>query len=366
MSEPTISRRSVLSASAASALLAACSRGGGGLVDENPRGIGVAVVGLGTLTTGQVIPALAQTQNCYLAGLVSSSADKLRELGAATGVPEDAQYTYDDFDRIAQNREIQFVYIAVPNALHADFAVRAARAGKHVLCEKPLAASVKQAESMIAASKAARKYLAVGYRVHFSPHHREVLRLSREQVFGPVSYVRANIGFSLGEDADWRLKRNLAGGGVLLEQGVYAVHAARSLIGMNPVQVFGHETTSDPARFAEVEESVIWTMLFPNGAIAQCGASYTMPMNKLWAGAKAGSFELEPAYGYDNLRGISTAGDIQAERANQFVAQFDDFAARIRDGVPPEKNSGEEGLIDVEIVNAIYESIREGRPIALG
>jgi predicted dehydrogenase len=365
MAEQRISRRSLLSASAASALLAACGTRTGGSGGD-ARGIGIAVVGIGILVSDQILPALAQTKNCYLAGLVSSSREKLAALGAPLGVPDNAQYTYDEFDRIADNPNIHAVYIAVPNALHAEYAVRAARAGKHVLCEKPMAVSVEQGEAMLAASNAAGKYLAVAYRVQYSPHHQAALRLSRDQTFGAIQYVRANIGFGMGaDDGGWRLSRELAGGGVLLEQGVYAVQTARSLIGMNPIEVFGHEAGSDPARFAEVEESVVWTMRFPNGAIAQCGASYTMAMNKLWAGAKDGYFELEPAYGYDNLRGISTAGDIQAERANQFVAQFDDFAARIRDGVPPDQNSGEEGMKDVRIISAIYESIRVGKPIAL-
>jgi predicted dehydrogenase len=361
MPKQAISRRSLLSGTAASAMLAACGRSSDG---GDPRGIGVAMVGLGALT-GRIIPAIAQTENCYLAGLVSSGRDKLRELGAAHGVPENAQYTYDDFDRIAENPDIQFVYIAVPNALHAEFAVRAAKAGKHVLCEKPLAASIEQAEAMIAASKAARKHLAVAYRLQFSAHHQELIRLSNEQTFGPVKYVGAGIGFVGLEDGDWRLKRELAGGGALLEQGVHLVQAVRAVIGANPVEVFGHESKSDPARYAEVDESVFWTMRFPNGELAQCGASYTMRMNRLWAGATSGSFGLEPAFSSANVEGRSSAGVIEAKDENQFVSQFDDFASRIRDGVPPGLNSGEEGLRDVRIISAIYESIRAREPVTI-
>ena len=362
MTEQTISRRSVLSMAAASAMLAACSSRN----ESNTRGIGVALIGIGTVTTARMIPALRQTKNCHLAGLVSSSRDKLRDLGAQHGVPENAQYTYDELDRIAENDAIQCVYIATPNALHADFAVRAARAGKHVMCEKPMAATVEQCEAMIAASKDAGKYLAVAYRLQFSPHHQEIVRLSREQTFGPVLYAGANIGFGI-EDGDWRLKRELAGGGVLLEQGVHVVQAVRDLMGMAPVEVFGYESKSDPKRYAEVDESVIWTMRFSNGAMAQCGASYTMRMNRLWGAAANGSFELEPAFSSNNVQGRSAAGefDSKAANVNQFVPQLDDFAARIRDGTPPVSNSGEQGLIDVRIISAIYESIRGGNPITV-
>jgi hypothetical protein len=219
-------------------------------------------------------------------------------------------------------------------------------------------------EAMIAASRSAGKYLAVAYRLQYSPHHREMVRLARERVYGPVQLMQANIGFGI-EDDDWRLRRELAGGGVLLEQGVYAVQATRSLNGFPPVEVLGHESKSDAKRYAEVEESAVWTMRFPDGAIAHCGASYSMRMNRLWAGAAEGFFELEPAYTYDNLRGQSTGGKIDASQVNQFALQLDDFARFIRDGVPPVLNSGEEGLQDLRIIDAIYQSIREGRPVAV-
>jgi predicted dehydrogenase len=361
MSEWTTSRRDVLLGFGAAAGLMACGRGAPGAGGER---LGVALVGIGDLAQGQIIPAIRQSGSCRLAGLVSGSRDKLRDLGDRFDVPENARYSYDDFDRIAANPDIDFVYILLPNAMHAEYAVRAAQAGKHVLCEKPLAVSVEEGEAMIAASRSAGKYLAVAYRLQYSPHHREMVRLAREQVYGPVRLVQANIGFGI-EDDDWRLKRALAGGGVLLEQGVYAVQAARSLNGHSPVEVLGHVSKSDAKRFAEVEESAAWTMRFPDGAIAHCAASYSMRMNRLWAGAADGFFELEPAFTYDNLRGVTSDGKIDAAQVNQFALQLDDFAHGVQQEAPPDLNSGEEGLRDLRIIEAIYQSIREGRPVSV-
>src|SRR5688572_15175028 len=355
MTEWMTSRREVLLGIGAAASVMACGRGA---PDGQGTKLGVALVGIGDLAQSQVIPAIRRTGRCRLAGLVSGGSDKLRDLGGRFDVAENALYSYDDFDRIAENPDIDIVYILLPNAMHAEFAVRAAQAGKHVLCEKPLAVTVAEGEAMIAASRTAGKYLAVAYRLQYSPHHREMVRLARDQVYGPVQLVQANIGFGI-EDGDWRLKRKLAGGGVLLEQGVYAVQAARSLNGYPPVEVFAHESKSDPKRYAEVEESAHWTMRFPDGAIAHCAASYSMRMNRLWAGAAEGFFELEPAYTYDNLRGTSSGGKIDAAQVNQFALQLDDFARCVQQEAPPELNSGEQGLHDLRIIQAIYQSIRE-------
>ncbi len=360
MENSSYSRRDILIAMGGAAGLAACGSGS----NSGAGGLGVAVVGLGGLSLGQVVPALQKTEYCRLAGLVSSSRDKLRDIGSRHDVPEDAQFTYDEFDRIADNPDIDAVYIALPNALHAEYAIRAAEAGKHVLCEKPLAVSVDECNAMIAASNAAGTYLGVAYRLAFEPNHLEIIRLGREQAFGPVQIVRADIGFPIGDD--WRLNPQLAGGGVLLEQGIYAINAARQIFGEVPVDVTGHISGSNPERFVGVEESAFWTMRFPSSGIAQCAASYTVRMDRIWAGADGGFFGLEPAYIYDGLRGDSSSGSIKHGGHNQFVAMLDEFASRIQQNLPLGEIAAEEGLLDVRIIEAIYEAVREQRPIEVG
>jgi glucose-fructose oxidoreductase len=287
---PGIDRREVLIGVGAAAGLAAC----GVTEDSSQAKVGVAVLGIGELALNTIIPGIQESANCRLTGLISSSIDKLRELGAQFNVPVSGQYLYDDLERIADNPDIDFVYIAVPNALHAEYSIRAARAGKHVLCEKPMAVTVEQCEAMIAASAAAGKQLAVNYRFQFDPRYLEMQRLAREEVFGMAKLYRASIGFPLPRE-DWRLSRDMSGG-LLMEQGVYAVSTACDMAGETPVEIVAHAAKSDPERFAEVEESIYWSMQFPSGAVAQCFTSYTVRMNELRVDAVSGYFELNPAY----------------------------------------------------------------------
>jgi len=359
--EQTISRRRVLAGVGATTALYACSRNA---LDAAKPKLGVAVVGIGGLSLSQIIPALRQTKRCYLAGLVSSDVAKLRDIGARNDVPRSGQFTYDEFDKIAENGDIDFVYIAVPNALHAEFAVRAARAGKHVFCEKPLAVSVGQCRTMISACKEAGTYLATAYRLQFEPHYLEMIRLAKEAVFGPVRIIQAEIGYPIG-DSRWRLQRSLAGGGALIEMGIYAVQAARHLAGGEPSEVVGLSSTNDQDRFQDVEQSALWTMAFPSGVIAHCAASYSTGMDRLRVGAADGFFAMEPAYSYDGLRGTTSKGPMDMPQINQFTAEMDEFARCIQEQVPPTRGSGEEALHDVEIVTRIYASIAERRHISM-
>ena len=271
------------------------------------------------------------------------------------GVPASGQYTYDDFDKIAENPAIDLVYIVLPNALHAEYAVRAARAGKHVFVEKPMAVTVEQCRMMMVACDEARKYLGVAYRLQFEALYEEMIRLAKEEVFGPLRFVKADIGFRIGEA--WRLKRDLAGGGALMEMGIYAVQAARHLAREEPIEVFGNILTQDQARYAEVEESAFWTMLFPSGIVAHCAASYTTPMDRLWAGATGGFFQMDPAYSFDGLRGLTLKGAIKERKVNQFAAQLDEFARSIKEGIPLTRGSAQEGLRDIEIITGVYTAM---------
>jgi predicted dehydrogenase len=360
-----ISRREALLGLGAAAGLAACgSRSGAD--GNNYRKLGVAIAGVGGVVKRDVIPSIQRSRHCRLAGFVSSSEDKLRSLGKEFDVPETGQYTYDQFDRIAENRDIDIVYIALPNALHAEYTVRAARAGKHVLCEKPMAVTVEQCEQMIEECGRAGRALAIAYRLHYSPHHQRLIQSVRANEIGSLQIVRADIGYPMRGDGGWRLKRELAGGGVLLEQGVYPVYSARTLMGAEPVEVLGYESRSDPKRFAEVEETVSWSMRFANGAVAHCAASYTVPANRVWAGGSSGWFALDEAYSLDDIEASTNEGGVRIGQVDQFVLQLDSFSQLIQKGAAPGAGiSGMDGLRDVRIISAIYESIRAGKLVRL-
>jgi predicted dehydrogenase len=335
------------------------------------RKIGYALVGLGRLSGGQLAPALQATKLCRLTGLVSGHPEKAREWARQYGVPEKNIYDYDNFDTIRDNPDIDVVYVVLPNSKHAEYTIRAAKAGKHVLCEKPMAVSSKECDAMIAACREAQRQLMVGYRLHFEPFNQEMMRLGREKVFGAVKTIEAGAGFRIGDPAQWRLQKALSGGGSLLDVGVYSLQAARYIAGEEPVAVSASWSKTDPVKFKDVEEETIqFTLKFPGGAVASCMGSYATRLTRFFAGAEDGWFELSPAFGYGPLRGRSfRTGDAEAKEmpftnVNHFAAEMDDFADCILSGRPT-RVPGEEGRRDLRLCEAVYEAAASGRTVAL-
>jgi predicted dehydrogenase len=327
--------------------------------------LGFALCGLGGLSSQQIAPALQKTQNCRLTAIVTDTPAKASDWKTRYGIPDRSVYSYDTMHRMADNPDIDVVYIVTPNALHLDNALAAAAAGKHVFCEKPLEISVERCQKMIDALKAANRRLGVAYRCRYEPHHLECVRIAQEKEFGPLKVIDSYFGFHI-EPSVWRLKRSLSGGGPLLDVGVYALQATRYLTGEEPTWVSGTMTQGDPQRFSEVEESVVWEARFPGGTITHCGASYnSAPVGYIRAVAERGWFALDPAFNYNGIRGTRSDGKaIEFADIDQFAAEMDDFARCIEEKTPS-RVSGEEGLRDVRIMMAIYESARTGRGIDL-
>jgi len=335
------------------------------LAAQSRKKLGFALCGLGELSAGQIAPALRETEHCRLAGVITDTPAKAVEWRNRYGIPERSVYTYDTMHRMADNADIDVVYIVTPNALHLDHAVAAANAGKHVFCEKPMEISVDRCQKMIDALRAANRRLAVAYRCQFEPNHLECIRIARAHEFGALRVMDVYFGFQV-DPSGWRLKRALSGGGPLLDVGVYALQATRYISGEEPTWVSGITTTGDPARFSEVEESVLWQARFPSGIVANCGASYNCaPVGYMRAIAERGWFALDPAFNYQGIRGSRSDGKaIDLPSSNQFAAEMDDFARCILEKTPS-RVSGEEGLRDVRIMTAIYESARSGKPVEL-
>ena len=326
--------------------------------------LGVALCGLGKLSTDQIAPALLKTQHCRLAGIVTGTASKADAWRKKYNLPARSVYTYDTMHRMADNDDIDIVYVVTPNALHLEHTVAAAKAGKHVFCEKPLEISVERCQQMIDACKASGRMLGTAYRCRFEPHHIECMRIAREQELGPVRIIEAGFAIDVGDAEQWRVKRALSGGGALMDVGIYALQATRYLTGEEPVLVSAMETKTDPVKFKEVDETVAWTAQFPGGAIAYCTASFkTHGIKNFRATTDRGWFELDPAYYYGGIKGVRSDGKpLSFPAVDMFAAQLDDFARCIverRPTIVP----GEEGLRDVRILTAIYESIRTGRAV---
>lgn len=366
-----LGRRDVILSAAALAL--SSGLGSGNRAQAAPgRKLGYAIVGLGTYGLGVIIPQFANCEHSRLAAVVSGDPAKARRVATEHGLPASAVYSYADFDRIRDNPNVDIVYVCLPNSMHAEYTIRAARAGKHVMCEKPMAVSVSECEAMIAACKRANRKLMIGYRCHFEPYNLEAMRLARSGIAGKTRYVRSEHGFTQGNPQAWRLKRALAGGGSLMDMGVYSLQAARYMTGEEPIAVTARESTDrrDP-RFTEVEDIIDWTLEFPSGAIASCQSMYSANQNHILLMGDKGRIELEPATRYDgNHMWLGRDGRERAvtppdgPARTQFAGQLDHLAQCVASGAEPIV-SGEEGLRDMRIVEAIYRSAREGRTIRL-
>ncbi|HEY0943232.1 MAG TPA: Gfo/Idh/MocA family oxidoreductase [Steroidobacter sp.] len=360
-----LSRRHFIKGAAAASLAAPFVVSRARAASSNKK-LGVALCGLGSLSTNQIAPALLKTEHCRLAGIISGSDSKASEWRKKYNLPARSVYTYDTMHRMANNDDIDIVYVVTPNALHLEHTLAAAKAGKHVYCEKPLEISVERCQQMIDACKAAGRMLGTAYRCRFEPHHLECIRIAREQELGPVRIIEAGFGIDVGSPDQWRLKHALSGGGALMDVGVYALQATRYLTGEEPISVTATETKTDPVKFEEVDETVTWTAQFPSGATAYCTASFKVGgIKNFRANCERGWFELDPAYYYGGIKGSRSDGKpLSFPQVDMFAAQLDDFARCIKEGrqtiVP-----GEEGMQDVKIMRAIYGSIHTGRTIRI-
>ncbi|HUR12313.1 MAG TPA: Gfo/Idh/MocA family oxidoreductase [Flavitalea sp.] len=323
--------------------------------------LGIALVGLGSYSTGQLAPALQETKDCYLAGIVTGTPAKATEWSQRYRIPEKNIYNYQDFDKIAGNKDIDIVYVVLPIAMHKEFTVRAAAAGKHVICEKPMALNVAECNSMIEACRKANKLLSIGYRLHFEPYNREMMRLGTKKVYGKVKRIDCGNGFVYGGDPNaWRLKKSLAGGGGMMDMGIYAIQGARYVTGMEPLYVTATEEKTKPELFREVDETIYFELEFADGIIAKGKSSYNANINHLKATAEKGWFELSQAYRYGGMAGATSDGPLQLPQINQQAAQMDDFAQCIKNGKQT-RVPGEEGLRDIKVIEAIYKSIASGK-----
>jgi glucose-fructose oxidoreductase len=340
---------------------------------EPGRRLGYAVVGLGKFALNQILPAFGESRHARLVALVSGNRDKARAVASRYGVDEGAIYDYDGFDRIADNPAVDIVYIILPNGLHAEFATRAFKARKHVLCEKPMALTSEECEAMIRAGREADRKLMIAYRAQYEPHNVEAIRRVRAGEIGPLRLVTSDHGRILDpkDPADqWRMVRALAGGGSLYDIGIYSLNAARYLTGEEPVEVFGqiHSPPGDP-RFNEVEDRCAFQLRFPSGAIANLSSSYsTASIKRIQAFGEKASLVLDPATEYEGnqLMRVSERGreQVKVKDQNQFAAEMDHFAESVRQNREP-RTPGEEGLRDVRLMEAIYRSAREGRPVSV-
>lgn len=336
--------------------------------------VGFALVGLGRLTVEELLPALQQCKKAKAVALVSGSPEKARQLAAQYGIAEKNIYDYKTYDELKNNEEVKAIYIVLPNGMHHEFVLRGAAAGKDILCEKPMANTVKECEEMIAACEKANKKLMIAYRIQYEPYNRKVREIIRSGEFGAVKLIEAVNGQRQGEAKQWRHDKKLAGGGALPDIGLYCLNTSRFLLGEEPSEISAmqYSNPNDP-RFKEVEENMLFQMRFPSGALVNASTGYDYHESKRYrVNMPTGWIEMNPAYNYQGLQMQISRAEGKNERTehikmpnkNQFAAEMDHFAECILENKTP-YTTGEEGLQDQRIMEAIYEAARTGKTIKL-
>jgi len=356
-------RRSFL-AGAAGALAAASLPGAGQAQTAPPeKKLGWALVGIGTLSRNQLLPALKACKNSRLAAIVTGHPEKNKPILAEFGLPETALYTYETYDQIAKNPDVDVIYIVLPNSMHAEYVIRGAKAGKHIFCEKPMANTSADCQTMIDACKAAGKKLGIGYRCQYEPFNKAAIDICRKRPYGKMKLIIADHGFNI-SPGHWRTDKTLAGGGPLMDIGIYSLNACRYLTGEDPVEVTAQAIfdSKDP-RFNGIEESLVWTMKFPSGVLATCTTSYSAAgMSRYRVMFEHGAIDAEPATPYHGIHMRTNAGVINQPDVDQFVLEMDAFSQSVMNDsavITP----GEEGLKDMKVIEAIYKAARTGERV---
>lgn len=327
----------------------------------------VALMGLGGYAT-RVADAMRDCKKAKLVGAISGTPDKLTNWQSKYGIPEKNCYNYQTFSNIRNNPDIDAVYITTPNSLHHSQVLQAAAAGKHVICEKPMALNAKEGAEMVAACKKAGVKLLVGYRMHFEPKTLEVIRMRNSGEFGKILFFQGLCGFRIGDPTQWRLNRELAGGGSLMDIGIYAINGTRYMVGEEPVWVTAQETKTDKVKFKEgVDETIQFQFGFPSGAVASCLSTYSMNnLDRFFLNGEKGFAEMQPSTGYGPIKGRTNKGELTQPHATHQMVQMEEMADIILNGKQPiVPVDGEEGLKDLKIIDAIYLAVKTGKKVPL-
>ncbi|MEJ7739836.1 MAG: Gfo/Idh/MocA family oxidoreductase [Chitinophagaceae bacterium] len=327
----------------------------------------VAILGLGSYGT-RVAEAMQSCKMAKLVGAISGTPSKIKEWQVKYNIPEKNCYNYENFDNIKSNPDIDAVYVITPNGLHRDQVIRVAKAGKHAICEKPMALNARQGQEMITACKNANVKLLVGYRMHFEPKTLEIIRMRKEGELGKIMFFQGLCGFKIGDPKQWRLNKQLAGGGSLMDIGIYAINGSRYMIGEEPIWVTAEETKTDLEKFKDgVDETIQFQLGFPSGAVASCLSTYSMNnLDRFFVNGEKGYAELQPSTGYGPIKGRTNKGELTQPHVTHQTVQMDEMAGIILGGKqPPVPVDGEEALKDLKIIDAIYLAVKAAKKIEL-
>ena len=363
--QTSINRRKFLKLASLGFVFSSAASYGINLPSEN-RKVGVALLGLGNYSETILAPALQATQHCELRGIVTGTPSKIPKWQQKYAIADKNVYTYQNMHNIANNPDIDVVYVVVPTSLHLQYAEIAANAGKHVWCEKPMAMTVEQCQRMIDVCKKNKVQLTVGYRMQHEPNTRKFHDYAVQKKFGEVSSIFTRAGYAgngFPQD-NWRMKKAM-GGGAMYDMGVYPLNGARFLSGLEPIAISASHEKSHPKIFKEVDETTNFTLEFANGVTADCATSVVKNYNIARIESKQGWVQLDPMSTYSGVKGMSSAGEVlPAISGMQQTLQMDNDALAIL-GKGPILVSGEEGMRDIHVVQAAFESASKGDRVVL-
>ncbi|WP_128543755.1 Gfo/Idh/MocA family protein [Larkinella soli] len=329
--------------------------------------LGIALVGLGYYSTDLLAPALQQTKKCYLAGIVTGTPSKAEQWMKKYNLPEKNVYNYQNFDQIANNKDIDVVYVVLPPSMHREYVIRAANAGKHVWCEKPMAITERECQDMIDACRKNKQKLAIGYRLQHEPNTKQYVKLLRDGKIGKIKTVNCAAGYVENRTNHWKQKKEL-GGGVMYDMGVYSLQGARLATGEEPISLTAEQSTSRPEIYKNgLDETSVARLVFPSGAVANIRTSFGQNVNYLKVVGEKGTLNMEPYSAYAGVKGEATGGividhpyQVPWQQANQMDDDADHILNNRAMPVP-----GEEGLKDIRIVEAIYRAAKSGQSVKL-
>jgi len=326
--------------------------------------LGVCLVGLGNYSKILLAPALQLTEHCQLTGIVTGSPSKIPQWQKKYDIPDKNVYDYQNMDRIADNPDIDVIYIVLPTGLHSKYAIKAANMGKHVWCEKPMAKTAVECQAIIDACTKNKVQLSIGYRMQHEPNTQQIIAWAKTKPFGAIKKVQADIGYNISNQSSWRMSKKL-GGGLLYDLGVYPINAMRYVTGEEPLSVIGQHETRRTDIFIEVPEITTFTLEFPKGIKATGKTSAAERVNILHADCENGWYELQPFQEYNGVKGKASDGQqLNIRIENQQARQMDNDALAILNDssvlVP-----GEDGMKDIVIVEAINESAETGKMVRL-
>ena len=332
--------------------------------------IGYAVVGLGSIAETSVLPAFRNSKKSKLVALVSHAKSRAEQLGAKFGVKH--CYSYENYDQCLSLPGVDAVFVSSVNGAHAEQTIRAASAGKHVLCEKPMATSVEDCRRMLEACRANRVRLMIAYRKYFEPGSVALKKLVTSGKLGRLRHIFSSYTEHVdpGKAKTWQLNRKLAGGGSLMDIGIYCVNTMRWMAGSTPIDATACRWTDDPKRFSDVEDSIAFRLTHPDGLVCQGTSSYSsMAASFLQVHGDQGWAALNPAFAFEEERRLF--GKLKGRWFEQKFKVIDEFALElnaftesIHRGRDPEPD-GMEGLRDMATIEAIYRSAQENRAVPI-